>query len=991
MHTLVQYLFESSSCLVLLYAFYYLVLRKETFFQLNRIYLLSSPFMALSIPLINIDLSFSTTSQQYPLIYPIVSNAQGVQEEFWNQMTEPTPAFQLTVADLLFFVYLLGALFMAIRLGIGLFRLFKLIQKSRRSRQASFTLVETDASIPAASFFSYVFWNQRSLSDEKRIILEHELVHVRQKHSFDVLLMEFCVILKWFNPLIYWFRNSLRETHEYIADSYMSKQIGSAYSYATFLATHSYLSESAHPLANNFAAIVRKRLKMLARGESSKWKYVKYMLSLPLLGSLLLLFSFNLVEQLPDPITQPFRNAEGFIEEMAEQPVISIASEILEEPSLLYWGDQQFPLASMNEFGEMSLDVAHVSPALFKQLINQPFVLTGQHYKIPFESVLVDVRLSEENGQQFNFAAHKTHLFTERIQPLGEVFTAYLRFKVNDKSYCSIINVTNDKTYVDNVFFFSEYIQNEGDGMSVTICCHVDSDIRQARAIPPSGPYLALKDYMIPLAEVDKSFDFEVPTSQIPAKVLEILMNSTPKVQLEDGKEREVKRIALSLLANGEEKNCDFEPNYRITCVQDLINAADTSGESLTILIRTERQSAFVGRVVWEEEQTNASWEEIGTPYLKERWPIFTQKASTVIPPNIPRPAFHQSSYMVEWGGIQIPIPKAANSNSYVGTITLSEQAFRTILLEDIAVYYRDLPMSVIGFNPVSANTLTLSDFFSFYRWMMQENGVYEVNESPLLESRHLDIILQKLDEGYETFYFSARLPEENEPTNSLSFQVKVKRSAEPQASSSPGIYIDPSINAFQLVNRPNQPTIIKIDTADQRYRWMYDMYKDKPEVQVYHIPDFKTINRVITLDDALLPASTLEQRKVLMRNPLNIDNLPEYYDFKEKSVVLQWGTLVGVDDQTVYNLKEFKQQSKQEIQLQVGEEKLVLQQFDLLFVAEKGDVLRFTTDRVNRKEIQEIIRKMGPKTSVLITKIVAKNSTDMLLHFPLTFAYHLN
>lgn len=993
MHTLVQYLFETSVCLIALYAFYHFFLKKETFFQLNRIYLLSSPFLAFIIPLVNIDLSTAQAAEQLPILYPIVSNANSVQQQLWTQMTEPTPAFQLTLADLLFIIYLLGVFIMTTRLGVGLGRLFRLIRKSQRAKLDRFTLVETDASIPASSFFSYIFWNNKKLTDEQRVILEHEMVHVRQKHSLDVLIMECWVIIKWFNPLIYWFRNSLRETHEYIADRYMATEMGSAYQYASLLATQLHLSASCNPLVNNFAALIRNRLKMLARTKSSYWKYSKYAISIPVVLLLMMLFSFNLIDQLPSQLTGPFKKVEDYIGNLTDQTILEIAPSVTEEANALFWGNRQIPIGSLNEQGDISLEIIHISPDMFQELMGSSPFLIGSQYRVPFNRITAQAFTFDNRSLFSAIRCEDAGKLLQQFNSLGNAFTLYLRFECNnDKNYYCILNITNNMAFVDYPEGLFEFILQNGantgaDSYSRTICTYPAEHIWDVPT-QQTGPFLQIGDQKIKVIELPNEAGYNPPSQSIDPVVLKNLLEEIPKVWVED-KELEVSRIALSLKCENDNYDCDIEPGKRMICLEELIAQAD-SAESVTFLLRTEKERAFMGKIVWRiSPKAGPDLPQINS-YLKEKIPSFTQR--TVIPPSLPRPAFHESGLMLKWGSIQIPVPKLANSNSYHGTISLSMQDFQQILYEDISAYSEDQALSIIGFMPTHSRSNDLQDLFSVYRWYMQETGSYPENLFPVLNPEHVDLILQKVGEGYNVVSFTIHLEEEGSPASYLNFTVKIHNdvTSNPEIKQE-GILIDPGVNEFQLINRAGKPTIIKIDTTNHKYRWMYEMYKDKPEVQVYHIPEFKTINRVITLDDALFPATTLEQRKVLFSDPKNIDQLAEFYDFRDNPVLLKWGTLRGVDDQTVYDLKTFKKASEKPLELQVAQLSLPIRQFDLVFVPEKGDVKRFVTDRTDYEALRNVIRKMGPKTSVLITNLVVEQERNKPLYFPLTFAFHLN
>ncbi len=293
-----QYLLESSFCLAIFYGFYHFFLKKETFFQLNRAYLLATPIAALSIPLLNISFQRDAPPESLEaFFYPAIQSAQNLNEVVWEQMRAPSPVFSLSVADVIMAIYLIGIFLMSFSLLKGLWNLGRIIRSGKRSKNKEFTLVETQNNFPAASFFGYIFWNQQ-ITDEQKLILEHEKVHIRQWHSLDVLLMEICVIIKWFNPLIYWFRNALKATHEFIADQYVIQQKSNVSEYATLL-VNQHKQQVATPLMNTFYSLTKKRLHKMIQRPSQKVYAVKYLLVFPLIIGMMGLFSFNLLEAIP--------------------------------------------------------------------------------------------------------------------------------------------------------------------------------------------------------------------------------------------------------------------------------------------------------------------------------------------------------------------------------------------------------------------------------------------------------------------------------------------------------------------------------------------------------------------------------------------------------------------------------------------------------------------------------------------------------------------
>ena len=291
MISLNQYLLESSICLLSFYAFYHFILRRETFFQLNRFYLLLTPLCSFLIPLLNIEIYKSTIPTPLEVFFPIVVGAKSVNYQLLKQIEE-SGAFFLSFTQILFIIYLLGVMWMMIRLIRKFWLLIRMIQRGEWYPNQEFTFVHTCEDRPIASFFKYIIGNKSKLKNMPVFVLEHELVHIRQKHSIDLLVMEVWTILKWFNPLIYLFRRSLRLTHEFIADESATRRLPSVHSYASYLVRESKQQYFNRFMVSPFASFTKDRLTMMTKNKGSK---VRFLLSIPLLAGLLTLFSFDMI------------------------------------------------------------------------------------------------------------------------------------------------------------------------------------------------------------------------------------------------------------------------------------------------------------------------------------------------------------------------------------------------------------------------------------------------------------------------------------------------------------------------------------------------------------------------------------------------------------------------------------------------------------------------------------------------------------------------
>jgi len=280
--------FLSLSLFYLLYEWWY---GKETFWQVNRLYLLLAPALAFAIPHLRI------------VVTPEVVSPGTIDPELLLLLQQwqagnvlPSPQTGPRLGEVVLAAYLSGVLIALLRLFLRSYRVISLIRNGTRRERGDCTLVLHEEFQEPASFFHYIF--SPSIQALPEMILQHELVHVRQRHTLDVMLMECWVALHWYNPLIYRFRNRLRVTHEFIADAAVVRQQDhGAYAYARLLISQP-LNQS-DMLYNTFAAQISSRLRMLARRPSANWRLAAHTLSVPLVLGLFLFFSVQIARSAP--------------------------------------------------------------------------------------------------------------------------------------------------------------------------------------------------------------------------------------------------------------------------------------------------------------------------------------------------------------------------------------------------------------------------------------------------------------------------------------------------------------------------------------------------------------------------------------------------------------------------------------------------------------------------------------------------------------------
>lgn len=278
-----EYTLEVTLCWLFFYGFYRAFLHKETFFRTNRLYLVISLILGLVIP----QITFSTPQPEVVFVQTVQFSVQTI-----SAQVEATAMTLPTWQEIFWSIYLLGIIVLTIRLLADIYKIIKIYQSSVVIQKADYKLVLSEKEHPPFSFFNYLFINNKTLKEqtESDKIIAHELAHIKGKHSLDVFFSEALCIIFWFNPLVYWYKKSLQDVHEYLADYEVTRST-SIKKYGHLLMRQAvpsaYLS-----LSNHFNhSQLKKRIKMMTKKQSSKWAYTKYVLALPMIIMMAILFS----------------------------------------------------------------------------------------------------------------------------------------------------------------------------------------------------------------------------------------------------------------------------------------------------------------------------------------------------------------------------------------------------------------------------------------------------------------------------------------------------------------------------------------------------------------------------------------------------------------------------------------------------------------------------------------------------------------------------
>jgi len=272
------YLLEANLYLILFYGFYRLFLHRETFYELNRYYLIFSSILAFLLPFFQLGFLKEPFAAQITIEPTMVINQVVATGNLPPDNYQPSI---LNINNAIIAIYILVTIAFLFKMVFSLSKIIKMLKLPSIVLENGVKMIDLKDSKIAFSFFNMLFIDPQL--PEKSTILKHELVHIKQKHSLDVLLFEMIQIINWFNPISYLIKKDIKLIHEYLADEETTKNDIEKYHYAMFLIQNSTGIKNL-TLTNQIfsSSILKKRISMLNQKKSVRWARLKLLLVLPI-------------------------------------------------------------------------------------------------------------------------------------------------------------------------------------------------------------------------------------------------------------------------------------------------------------------------------------------------------------------------------------------------------------------------------------------------------------------------------------------------------------------------------------------------------------------------------------------------------------------------------------------------------------------------------------------------------------------------------------
>ena len=290
MDSFLLYIIKSGLCLALFYVGYKFLLSKDTFFHFNRKILLTGILACMLLPFVKImtetagviqqsmmQLEKIITEEDYSYIFTLV-----------NDETVSTPTLNVdkrnlnvNLPALIFAVGFFINLFLLVRSHISL---YLLIRSGRKIAMGHCTIVLLDKPIIPFNYGRYIILSEKDYENHPNVILSHEMAHYRLLHSLDIVMIEFLILLQWFNPFIRLLKKELCKIHEFQADAEVLKTGIDTTEYQLLLIKKA-VGSGPYTFANNFNHNKLKiRFIMMSKKKSNSWARMKLLVLLPVVA-----------------------------------------------------------------------------------------------------------------------------------------------------------------------------------------------------------------------------------------------------------------------------------------------------------------------------------------------------------------------------------------------------------------------------------------------------------------------------------------------------------------------------------------------------------------------------------------------------------------------------------------------------------------------------------------------------------------------------------
>lgn len=292
MSLLIQYLVKLSIGLAVVWVFYQFILRRLTFYNSNRWYLLGYTLLSFFLPFINITSIVGNNNGSEKNIIQLIPSVHQYTIALEEASHCPVPIWSTTYDkwDWTAFALMTGAAILLLRFIFRYISFLRIRNRSKLISEDGIKIYQVDDGIIPFSFGNAVFINSNQhTEDELREIVRHEFVHIRQKHTIDIIWAELLCIISWYNPFAWLLKWSIRQNLEFIADNKVVENGINKKEYQYLLLK--VIGNKQYSIATQFNfSSLKKRIAMMNKTKSAKRQLGRFLFLFPVLAIILLSF-----------------------------------------------------------------------------------------------------------------------------------------------------------------------------------------------------------------------------------------------------------------------------------------------------------------------------------------------------------------------------------------------------------------------------------------------------------------------------------------------------------------------------------------------------------------------------------------------------------------------------------------------------------------------------------------------------------------------------
>lgn len=299
---MISYLINSTLCLALLLVVYKALLERERMYVFNRYYLLFGLCFSFAVPLITMEtiVEIPITEQLTTVDFSNINTVAGETLENTEEVSAIPVWFIVAVS-----LYAIGYLLFFFRFLQNIYKIFYKIIKSVRVRYQLASLVLLKEDVLPHTFLHYIFLKKEAYDTDNiaEDLYTHELAHVTQKHTLDIILIELIQIVFWFNPLLIFYKKAIQLNHEFLADAAVLQSNTEVPAYQHLLLANAHGNHDLRLASNLNFSVTKKRLKMMTKHTTRRRAWLLASLTIPIFTAALFLFSTKVIAQKTIPAT----------------------------------------------------------------------------------------------------------------------------------------------------------------------------------------------------------------------------------------------------------------------------------------------------------------------------------------------------------------------------------------------------------------------------------------------------------------------------------------------------------------------------------------------------------------------------------------------------------------------------------------------------------------------------------------------------------------